>query len=326
MKRREFITLLGGAVAAWPLAARAQQPTMPVVGYLSARSRNSDARFVFAFQEGLRESGYVQGQNLAVEYRWADNRYDRLPVLAAELIAQPVRVLAAIGVTAASAAKGGTSTVPIVFGTGADPIKSNLVSSLNRPEGNLTGVSYLGKVLVSKQLELLRDLIRSPAAVGFMVNPKNAATEGDVREAENAVLALGQRLVIVEAGVETGVGPAFTSLVQQRARAFLIQSDPFFNGVLEHLVELSVHHRLPAISPLHEFAIAGGLMSYGSSLTDMSRQVGVYASRILNGARPADLPVQQATKVELIVNLRSAQALGLEVPQSLLARADEVIE
>ena len=326
MRRREFITLLGGAVAGWPLAAGAQQPAMPIIGLLDSSSADAYAPFLAAFREGLNEAGFLDGRNFAIESRWADGRYDRLPALAAELVRVPVTVLVATGITAAVAAKAATSTVPIVFNTGGDPVRFGLVASLNRPGGNVTGVASLGKVLVVKRFELLRELFPQAAAIAFLVNPGNAVAELDTSDAQGAAAALGQKLIVLKAGSEGDIDKAFATIAEQRGAGLQLQLDPFLQSRRDQLVALAARYRLPAIYDRRDFAAAGGLMSYGTSLSDALRLVGNYTGRLLKGEKPADLPVQQPVKFELTVNLKTAKAMGLEVPISILLRADEVIE
>ncbi len=321
MKRREFITVLGGAVATWPLAAWAQRP-MPVIGFLSTGSPQSDAFRLAAVRQGLMEAGYVEGRNFAFDYRWAEEQYERLPTLAAELVRREVAlIVTGGGTTSTVAAKSATATIPIVFVTGTDPIKLGLVASLNRPGSNITGVSFLVNTLVAKQLEVLHE-----AVIGYLVNPTYVNAEADTRNVLAAAEVVGQKLLVVQAHTDSELEAAFATLIQQRAGALVVGADPFFFDRRAKLVELAARQKVPAIYFLREFASAGGLMSYGTSITEAYRIVGLYAGRILKGEKPAELPVQQSTKVELIVNLKTAKALGLTVPPALLARADEVIE
>jgi putative ABC transport system substrate-binding protein len=326
MKRRAFIALLGLAAAS-PRAVRAQQPTQPVVGLLGAGSPQSDAFRVAAIRQGLTEAGYVEGRNVAFEYRWAENHNERLPALAAELVGREVSVIVAIGgITSAVAAKSATAKTPIVFEMGGDPIKSGLVASLNRPGGNITGVTFLISTLVAKQFEILHEMVPKAGLIGFLMNPTLADAETNRKNALAAAEAIGQKLLVVEAGTDDELEAAFATLVQQRAGALVVLVEPFFISRRARLVELAARQKLPAIYTLREFVVAGGLMSYGTSVTEALRLSGLYAGRILKGEKPADLPVQQSTKVELILNLKTARTLGLTVPLPLLGRADEVIE
>jgi putative tryptophan/tyrosine transport system substrate-binding protein len=324
--RRDFITLLGGA-AVWPLAARAQQPGMPVVGFLRSTSANASIDLVAALRRGLAEAGYTEGQNIAIEYRWAEGHNDRLPALVADLVRRQCALIVAGGDAAAHAAKTATATVPIVFATGEDPVKVGLVSRLNRPGGNITGISFYNSAdLESKQLELLREVVPKAAVIGVLVNPTMAAVQSQESEAQVAARALGLQLFVVNAGSERDFDTAFTTLVEHRIEALLIVGNALFTSQRYRLVAVAARYALPTIYPLREFVAAGGLMSYGGSLTDAYRQVGVYAGRILKGEKPADLPVTLPTKFELVINLQTAKGLGIEIPPMLLARADEVIE
>ena len=327
MMKREFITLLGGAAVAWPLAARAQQPAMPVVGLLSAGSQQSDAARLVAFRRGLNETGYVEGQNLASEYRWADSHYDRLHALAVELLGRRATVIIAIGGPApAVAAKAATRMVPIVFTVGGDPVKLGLVASLNRPGGNVTGVTTLANIVVAKQFEVLHETVPKAAVVGFLVNPANPNVETDTKEALQATRTLGLRLRVVHASTEHDIDAAFASFVRQRVDAGVVLPDALFNSRANQIVALAARYALPTIYSLREFPSVGGLMSYGTGLADAYRQAGIYTGRILKGEKPEDLPIVQATKVELVINLKTAKALGITFPLTLLGRADEVIE
>jgi putative ABC transport system substrate-binding protein len=310
-----------------PHALSAQQNAMPVIGFLSSRSPGEAAGIVAAFRQGLAETGYVEGQNLAVEYRWAESHYDRLPALAGDLVGRKVDVIAATGGPAsARAAKSATSTIPIVFTTGADPVATGLIASLARPGGNLTGFSVLVGELLPKRLELLSELVPRGDVFALLANPNPPNTERDIMDTQEAARAKGVQLHILMAGTGDEIGAAFTSLVQLHAVALIVQADPFFDGRHEELVALASRHAVPAIYAWREFAAAGGLISYGPSITAVYRDAGIYAGRILRGAKPADLPVQQPTRFELVVNLKTAKVLGLTVPPAILARADEVIE
>jgi len=325
MRRREFITLLGGA-AAWPLAARAQQAAMPVVGMLSNRSPNEPVDPAAALRRGLSEAGYVEGRNVTIEYRWAEGQYERLPNLAADLVRQRVSVIVAYAINSALAAKSATGAIPIVFTIGGDPVTAGLVASLSRPDGNLTGLTMFSGTLFAKRLELLREIVPAAAKIGVLVNPDNRnakARSSDVQEAANAI---GQQIHIVKAREEADFATAFATLVQLHAGALLVSDDPYFSNRRERLVALSAQHGLPAIYSGREFPMAGGLMSYATNYAAVLQQAGVYAGRILQGAKPADLPVMQPTKFELVINLKTAKALGVTVRLTLQARADEVIE
>jgi putative tryptophan/tyrosine transport system substrate-binding protein len=326
MRRRQFITFLGGAAATWPLAAGAQQPKVPVIGFLASASPVPQARFVAAFQQGLAEAGYVAGKNVAIEYRWAESRYDRLPALAADLVRRQVAVIVASGGPSAPAAKAATTTIPIVFQIGVDPVEVGLVPSLNRPGGNLTGVTMLGVELGPKRLDLLHQLVPAAAVVGALLNPTRSNAEAESKDLQAAAGKLGLDLHILNAGTERDFDTVFATVAQLRMGGLVVGGDPLFNSQAEQLAALTIRHAVPAIYQLREFAAAGGLVSYGTSATDSYHQVGLYAGRILKGEKPADLPVQQSTKVELVINLRTAKALGITVPLSLLASADEVIE
>ena len=327
MRRRQFITLLGGA-ATWPLAGQAQQPAMPVIGFLNPTSPDTGRELIAAFHQGLANAGYVEGRNVAIEYRWAEGQNDRLRVMAADLVQDRVAVIVALdGTPAALAAKAATQTIPIVFLIGADPVELGLVASLGRPGGNITGVCALSAGTAAKRLQLLHELMPAAADIAFLSNPTNpyyAALE--TRELQAAAAVLGVRLLLLNASSPREIEAAFANLVAQRADAFLLGTDPFFMTARDQLVALASGHAVPAIYPFREDAAAGGLMSYGTSLPDARRLVGEYTGRILKGERPANLPVQQAVKIELVINLKTAKALGLTFPLSLLGRADEVIE
>jgi putative ABC transport system substrate-binding protein len=328
MRRRQFITLLGGAAVAWPLAARAQQPAMPVLGFLSNASPDLYSDRLRTFRQGLKEAGYVEGQNVEIDYRWAEGDNDRLPVLAAELVHRQVAVIAAAGGTpSALAAKAATATIPIVFGVAVDPVEVGLVASLSRPGGNLTGVTNLNAEVGPKRLELLHELLPAAPSLGVLVDPTSPTlAEAFWRRLEPAAHSLGVQLHILHASTESDLDTVFPTLVQLRASGLIIGPGSFFAGRGKELGALSARHLMPTVFQYREFAAAGGLMSYGSDETEYYRLVGTYVGRILKGEKPGDLPVQQATKVELIVNLKTARALGLTVPLPLLGRADEVIE
>jgi putative ABC transport system substrate-binding protein len=325
MRRRELISLLGAA-AAWPLAARAQQPALPVVGFLSGGSSDAYASRVAAFRTGLSEAGFVEGRNVAIEYRWAEGQYDRLPALVADLVDRKVVVIVASTGIDARTAKAATTSIPIVFMSAGSPIESGLIASLNRPGGNLTGVTNLNVELGPKRLELLHELLPMAPIFAVLVNPTNANAEAISRDAQAAAGRLGLELRVVRASTERELEAAFGSLAQLRVSGVVISNDPFFNTRRDELAALSVRNSVPVISQSREFTAAGVLMSYGGNLPDAYHLMGIYTGRILKGEKPADLPVQQATKVELIINLKTAKALGLAVPLTLLARADEVIE
>jgi len=325
--RRKFLATLGGAAAAWPLGARAQQAAIPVIGYLNFGSPESDASRLTGLRRGLSESGYVEGRNLVIEYRWAGNQADRLPALAADLVQLRVAVIVSPGTLPALAAKAATTSIPIVFGVGNDPVQLGLVASLNRPGGNLTGINAFAVELGAKGLALLHELMPSTATIGFLENPNNpifaAYYERDVL---TAATVIGLKIQILKAGTDREIDAAFVSLVQARTGALLVGGDFFFNNRIEQIVALAARHAIPTMYHYREFVVAGGLISYGSSLMDAYREVGLYTGRILKGEKPVDLPVIQATKLELIINLKTAKALGLQIPDRLLALSDEVIE
>jgi putative ABC transport system substrate-binding protein len=327
MKRREFIMLIGGAAATWPATARAQQSAMPVIGWLDSGSPAGMTANLAAFHKGLGETGYIEGQNLTIEYRWAEADYNRLPALAADLIRRQVAVIAATrGPSPARAAKAATSTIPIVFQTGTDPVKDGLVASLNRPGANVTGASRLSTDLIPKRLGLIVELIPNTKAIALLVNPAGPQAESQMREMQAPAHALGLQLNIVKASSEPELATAFAAIANSGASVLIIASDPLFIGRREEIVALALHHAVPTSYAERESVLAGGLMSYAASFTDSFRQVGVMVGRILKGAKPEDLPVEQPTKFELVINLKTAKTLGLEVPPSLLTRADEVIE
>jgi putative tryptophan/tyrosine transport system substrate-binding protein len=327
MKRRDFITLLGGAAVAWPLAARAQQPAMPVIGLLGATTAHGYAAQLAAFRQGLSEAGFVEGRNVAIEYRWAEDQYDRLPALAADLVRRQVAVIATLGGNTASvAAKAATTTIPVVFHGSVDPVEAGLVASLNRPGGNVTGVVTLNIDTGQKRLELMHELLPAATTIGLLLNPTNAVAEIQSKDLQAAARTLGLQLRIANASTERDFDAAFATLSQGQVGGLVIGTDGFLVSQSEQLAALTVRHSLPTIFQYRAFVTAGGLMSYGGSVTDSYRLSGVYTGRILKGEKPADLPGQQATKVELIINLKTARALGIAFPITLLGRADEVIE
>jgi putative ABC transport system substrate-binding protein len=327
MRRREFISLVGGAVAAWPLAARAQQAAMPVVGFLGTTTASDFTDRVAAFREGLKEAGYIEGQNIVIEYRWPEGNYDRLATLAADLVRRHVAVIAAVGGEPSPlAAKAATGTIPIVFSSAGDPVKLGLVANLNRPDGNITGVYFLSSELGAKRLGLLHELLPKVSAIGMLVNPTFADAETYVGTVKEAALPLGVQIHAVRASTADDFDTAFAALAQQNVEALLLANDAFFLSERRRLIALAARYAIPAVYFWREFAVDGGLMSYSPSLVQAYRQVGIYTGKILNGAKPADLPVAQATKFEFVINLKTAKALGLTFPPGLLAIADEVIE
>jgi putative ABC transport system substrate-binding protein len=324
MKRRTFITLLGGA-AVWPLAARAQQSAMPVIGFLSSSSLSGYRNLLISFRKGLAELGYVEGQNVAIEYRWADGHFDRLPGLAADLVQRGTALIVTTGISSALGARAASKTIPLVFLAGDNPVKFGLVASLNRPGGTATGVAWLTSELFAKRLQVVRELV-PPAVIGVLVNPTGPELAPQLREIEDAATTLGQEIQIIKASVDPDLDHAFAALVERRAGALIVSTDPFFNSDRERIVSLAARHRIPAIYDRREYAVIGGLVSYGTSYAAAYREIGIYTGKILKGTNPADLPVEQATKFELVINLKTAKALGLEIPDRLLALADEVIE
>jgi putative ABC transport system substrate-binding protein len=327
MRRREFITLVGGAAAGWPLVARAQQPAMPVVGFLGTTTPDDFSERVAAFREGLKEVGYVEGQNVVIEYRWPEGHYDRLPTLASDLVRRQVAVIAAVGgEPSALAAKAATTTIPIVFSIGGDPIRVGLVSNLNRPGGNITGVNFFQSDIGAKRLGLMHELLPKATVIGFLVNPTFTDAEAEIRDANEAAVRLGLQTHIVEARTVEEFDTAFATFAQQKVDALLLANDAFFLRERGRLIALAARYGMPAVYNWREFAVDGGLMSYSPSLTQGYREVGIYTGRILKGEKPANLPVQQPTKFEFVINLKTAKALGLTFPSGLIAIADEVIE
>jgi putative ABC transport system substrate-binding protein len=327
MKRREFITLLGGAAATWPIAARAQQPLMPVVGFLNAASAEGYTRQLTAFLKGLGEAGYVDGRNVTIEYRWADGRSDRLPAMAADLVQRQVAVIAATSTPAALAAKASTTTVPIVFETGADPVRLGLVANLNRPGGNVTGVTNLIVEVAPKRLQMLHELVPMATSIALLINPSEpTAAETQSRDVLSAARNLGLELHVLNASSESDLDGVFAEVTKMRVGGLVIGGSPFFTSRTKQLGALALRHAVPTVYSYREFAMAGGLLSYGADIADAYHLVGNYTGRILKGDKPGDLPVQQATKVELYINLKTAKALGVNVPNTLIGRADEVIE
>jgi putative tryptophan/tyrosine transport system substrate-binding protein len=327
MRRRDFVTLFGGSAIAWPLAVQAQQRAMPVIGYLGIRSAESDASRLSGLRRGLNETGYVEGRNLTIEYRWGGYQPDRLPALVAELIQMRVAVIVTPGLLSTLAAKAATTTIPIVFGVGADPVQHGLVASLNRPGGNLTGFNVLSNEFGAKGLALFHELVPSTTTIGLLGNPNNSMIDEQVtRDVLAAATAMGIRIQILKATTDREIDADFVSLVQARTGALLVSNDAFFNSRIEQIVALAAHHAIPVMYGSPEFIVAGGLIGYGASLTEAYRQVGLYAGRILKGEKPADLPVVQASKFELVINLKTARALGLAIPARLLALVDQVIE
>ena len=326
MRRREFIAVPGGSAVAWPLAGRAQQPAMPVIGFLHGASPGTYAPMMTAFRQGLKEAGYVEGHNVAIEYRWAEGHYDLLPTLAADLVRRQVAEIVTVGTPAAFAAKAASSTIPIVTLVGVDPVQIGLVAGLNRPGGNVTGVAGLAVEVAAKRIEVLHELLRTSAAVALLVNPNNNLTEPETKAVRDAARSLGLQLHVLDASTEGEIDAAFGKLIDLRAGGLLVSVDAFLTSQRAQIVALAARHAVPAIYGVREFATAGGLMSYGLDLADLYRQLGIYAGKILKGAKPADLPVQQVARVEFVINLKTARTLGLTFPITLLGRADEVIE
>jgi putative ABC transport system substrate-binding protein len=325
VKRRQFITLLGGA-AAWPLAARAQQSAMPVIGFLHSASPGPFTRLLAAFRNGLNDNGYVEGRNVAIQFRWAEGQYDRLPALATDLVSRQVAVITAMGPPAALAAKAATTTIPVVFTTGDDPVKVGLVPSLNRPGGNVTGINVLTGVMEGKRLGLLTEMVPGVGLIAVMVNSTSPQTEVSAKEIQTAATAVGRQVIILNANNERSLDAAFTAIMERRAGALLVGSDIFFNSRRDQIVNLAARNKLPAIYEVREFVDAGGLMSYGTNLADIYRQAGNYTGKILKGAKPAELPIMQSTKFEFVINVKTAKELGIKISDNLLSLADEVIE
>jgi putative ABC transport system substrate-binding protein len=325
MIRREFLAMLGGA-AAWPIAARAQQPAMPVIGFLNSASSDGFGGFMRPFRSGLAATGHVEGRNVTIEYRWADGHYDRLPSLATDLVRRQVAVIALFGLPAALAAKAATSKIPIVVATGADPVTTGLVTSMNRPAGNITGISLLSPAMATKQIDLLRELVPKTDVMGILVNPTNPIHESQLRDLQAGAGAVSMKLIVMQASNERGIDEAFEMFARQKAGAIIVPGDPFFADRRDQLVALEMRHTIPTVYESRHFTAVGGLMNYGTSVADVHRQLGVYTGQILKGAKPGDLPFMQPTRFELMINLKTAKALGLEVPTSILLRADEVIE
>jgi len=327
MRRREFIATLGGTAAAWPLAALAQQPTMPVIGFITFGSSDANAGWAAAFRQGLSEIGYVEGQNVTTEYHWLEGRYDLLPALVADLVHHRVAVIATPATAAALAAKAATNTVPIIFGVGEDPVKLGLVASLARPGGNATGINYFLQEVVAKRFEILLELQPKPVRIAVLLNPANAAVaETTLRDAQEAARAIALPIYILNESTNREIDAAFAALASERADALLVSADNYFNSRRVQLAVLAARYRIPVILPQREFVEAGGLMSYGTDIADSVRQVGIYTGKILKGAKPADLPVVQSTKFEFVINLQTARSLGIDVPATLLSRTDKVIE
>jgi putative tryptophan/tyrosine transport system substrate-binding protein len=325
VRRRQFITLLGGA-AAWPLTARAQQAAVPVIGYISSLTQADSVHFDAAFRRGLSEMGYVEGQNVRIEYRWVTDRYSPLPAIATDLVQRQVAMIGAFGPPAVLAAKAATATIPIVFVTGADPIKFGFVASFNRPGGNITGIWMVSTVLAQKRMQLIRELLPKAELIALLVNPTSPVAEPQTRDAQAAADALGLKLSVLSAVTENDFDQVFATVVQQRADALFVSADPFLSSRREHLVALAARNAIPTLYEIREFVEAGGLMSYGTVLREAYYKGGIYAGRILKGVNPADLPVEQVNKIELVINLRTARALGMQIPDKLLALTDEVIE